>query len=237
MVVLRGRGQLHRQRRRRPCLNRLHRERDRRRRRGIGGVAGRAPARNARVDHLRQLHAVAGRVAERTSLRRGNVAGRKGGKPPRERDRRVALVARGTGYHVIRALADRIDVVVALRTGARHHVRVGEMRSLERVRRVAGIAGLRRRNVVGRHEHGRPGVALNVALAALAGRSLEDAIQVALLAAQVQVLSVERESGGHVVELAVVDLLRKGGLRGRAQQRQHSDHQQVRRSDAAAAGE
>src|SRR5882762_10556866 len=107
------------------------------------------------------------------------------------------------------------------------------MRSLERVRRVAGIAGLRRRNVVGRHEHGRPGVALNVALAALPGRSLEDAIQVALLAAQVQMLSVERESGGHVVELAVVDLLGPGGLRERAQQRQRSDRQQARRSDDA----
>ncbi len=78
---------------------------------------------------------------------------------------------------------------------------------------------------------------MNVALAALPGRSLEDAIQVALLAAQVQVLSVERESGGHVVELAVVDLLRKRALPKRAQQRQHSDHQQARRSDDAAAGE
>ncbi len=75
----------------------------------------------------------------------------------------MALIARRAGDQVSRPLADRVDVVVALGTSARHHVGVREMGPLERVGRVAAVTRLRRGNVVGRHEHGCQRVALNVA--------------------------------------------------------------------------
>ena len=113
----------------------------------------------------------------------------------------MALIAGRAGDQVLRALADRVDVVVALRTSARHHGSVRKMRALERVGRVTGITGLGRRNVIARHVYGRKRIALDMAGRALFRHPGEDAMQMALLAARTQMLAVERETGRLVIEV------------------------------------
>jgi len=72
--------------------------------------------------------------------------------------------------------------------------------------------------VIGRHENRRERITLHVAGRALRGRAGEDSVQVTLLAAQIEVLSVEGKAGRLVVELGTLRAPGKGELRRRAEQ-------------------
>ena len=158
MVVLRSR----RQRDRRGARVRvLDRENQRRDPRCVGSVAHGAAAADAGMIH-HAGHELRRVMADVAGLGGRYVPAREGRERSCERNRGVALIAGRGGGQMLRALAGRIHVVVALRAGTRHHARMRKVRSLERVRRVAGIAGFRRRYVIGRHEHGRQRIALDV---------------------------------------------------------------------------
>jgi hypothetical protein len=114
----------------------------------------------------------------------------------------MAGVAGSRGRNMARRFSGRLPSVVARGAGSGLDADVAEAGARERSGGVAGLAGLRYCNVVGRHDYGRDPAYRGVARRALPGRAFEYTSGVAGFAARDLVRSGKREAGAEMVETA-----------------------------------